>query len=105
MRHLKIESLPNSKVFLDRDMIMLHACFQILKDFVEIENGDELCDYDEHKDFVDEVRFLYDWWEIRKKGEEGLTESTTKDLILFYNERDDNEMLSRLMEIRNQMWT
>ena len=33
MRILKIESLSNKKQWVDTDDIMLHACFQILKDF------------------------------------------------------------------------
>jgi hypothetical protein len=91
MRNLKIKSLPNSKEWVDRDIIMLHACFQILCDFMELEKGDEHVNYEFHKDFVDEVRFLYNWWGDRKErdGMEG----------------EDNEMLLRLMKIRECLWT
>lgn len=95
MRILKIESLePVSKRWCDRDFIMLHACFQILKDFVEKEKGDEHCSYEHHKGFVDEVRFLYNWWLERVKFD------------WPYDRHDeDNEMLLRLMKIRLSLWT
>jgi hypothetical protein len=44
MRVLKIESLPSAKEWIDRDEIMLHSCFQILKDCVEKEKVDTHCD-------------------------------------------------------------
>lgn len=93
MRYLKIESLPSAKEWVDRDDIMLHACFQILKDCVEKEHVDTHSDYDYHKDFVDEVRFLYQWWETRK------TKYPSCD------NTEDKEMLDRLMKIRNMLWT
>lgn len=92
MRNLKIESLPKvtSNTWIDRDEIMLHACFQILKDCVDKEGVDTHCNYESNKEFVDEVRFLYQWWEARKNGGP-------------YWEEDD-EMLIRLMKIRTQLW-
>jgi len=86
MRHLRIKSLPTG--WTDRDEIMLHACFQILTDCVEKENVDTHCSYETHKDFVDEVRFLYQWWLDRKE---------ISDI--------DDEMLLRLIKIRKQLWT
>lgn len=93
MRILKIDSLPNSKQWVDRDCIMIHACFQILQDCVEKEKVDTHCNYETHKDFVDEVRFLYNWWLKRKKDNK------------FDNDDEDNEMINRLMKIRLQLWT
>lgn len=93
MRILKIESLEGAKTWHDRDIIMLHACFQILKDCVEKEGVDTHCDYEAHKDFVDEVRFLYKWWEKRSKE------------IYGEDEDEDDEMLMRLMKIRRALWT
>jgi hypothetical protein len=90
MRILKIESLPNSKTWLDRDLIMLHACFQILKDCVEKENIDLECSEEGHKDFYNEVRFLYQWW---------------KERVAHDDDSQDDEMLFRLMKIRNGLWT
>jgi hypothetical protein len=70
MRILKIESLPPTKeAWCDRDEIMLHACFQLLIDAVEKEKVDTHCNYKSHKEFVDEVRFLYAWWKKRIEKE------------------------------------
>ena len=93
MRILKVYSLPSAKEWIDRDHIMLHACFQILQDCVEKEQVDIHCNYESHKDFVDEVRFLYQWQLNRKKD------------ISVDNNEEDNEMLIRLMKIRLSLWT
>lgn len=95
MRILKLEDLPSVKQspWIDRDCIMLYACFQILKDCVEKENIDNHCNYEYHKEFVDEVRFLYNWWMKRK--DEDCSDDT----------KIDDEMLIRLMKIRTQLWT
>lgn len=96
MRILKIESLaPKSETdWIDRDEIMLHSCFQILKDCVEKERVDSHCNYEAHKEFVDEVRFLYKWWTKRAK-------------IITSDEQmeEDDLMLIRLMKIRGALWT
>ena len=94
MRLLKIESLPKAKDWVDKDVIMLHACFQILKDSVEKEHVDTHLNYEFHKKVVDEVRFLYNWWLKRM------------DMVHTYEENDeDTEMLLRLMKIRTALWT
>ena len=64
--------------------------FQLLEDCVEKENVDTHCNYEAHKDFVDEVRFLYQWWKTRKQQDE---------------DTQDDEMLIRLMKIRTSLWT
>lgn len=95
MRHLKIESLePRHKRWIDSDEIILHSCFQILKDCVEIEHVDTHCNYDTYKEMVDEIRFLYNWWNKRCK-------------ISMTNEqsKEDDKMLIRLMTIRKSLWT
>lgn len=93
MRILKIDSLPNAKQWVDRDYIILHACFQILQDCVEKENVDTHYDYEAYKDFVDEVRLLYKWW-LKRKNDDS-----------FDNDGEDNEMLNRLIKIRQALWT
>ncbi len=93
MRRLKITSLPNINSWVDRDEIMLHACFQILKDYIDKEKGDVHCNYEAHKDFIDEIRFLYNWWEKRR-----ITDRNSSD-------DEDNEMLLRLMKVRCALWT
>lgn len=75
----------------ERDTIMLHACFQVLTDSVDEDGVDLVVEYNKyHKVFVDEVRFLYAWWKKRKEFEGEMVE--------------DNEMLLRLMTIREQLW-
>lgn len=93
MRKLEIKSLPNLRTWVDRDIIMFHCCFQILQEFIELENGDTHCNYKAYKELVDEYRFLYNWWLKRKEN--------------IYNEKDDedNEMLERLIKIRETLWT
>ncbi len=93
MRVLEIESLPSEKEWIDRDEIMLHSCFQLLKDCVEKEKVDTHCDYEACKEFVDEVRLLYNWWKNRLK------KAGSK------NQNEDDEMLMRLMKIRTCLWT
>jgi hypothetical protein len=95
MRYLKIESLePKNVRWVDSDVLMLHSCFQILKDCVEKEHVDTHANYETHKEFVDEVRFLYDWWSKRSKK----FSSDKQDI-------EDDQMLLRLMEIRRILWT
>ena len=95
MRILKIESLaPKSERWIDRSEIMLHSCFQILKDCVEKEHVDIHCNYESHKEFVDEVRFLYEWWKLR------LDKVQTPEQM-----DEDDLMLIRLMKIRRGLWT
>lgn len=96
MRILKIESLPSAKQWVDRDEIMLHSCFQLLKDCVEKEKVDTHCNYEAHKEFVDEVRFLYNWWQGW----------LTKELTHSKDEGEEADaMLIRLMKIRRMLWT
>jgi len=95
MRRLKITSLPNINKWIDRDELMLHSCFQILQDFIEKEKGVVHCNYEAHKDFVDELRFLNNWWQTRKLGSNHDDE----------DDKVDDEMLIRLMKIRKSLWT
>lgn len=87
---LKINSLSG---YQDRDIVMLHACFQILQDFIEIEKGDTHCNYEAHKELVDEYKFLYNWWLKRKQS------------IYNENDKEDDLMLERLIKIRKTLWT
>lgn len=98
---LKIESLP--KDWRDKDDVLLHACFQILKDFVEQENEMiEVIDWKASEETIKakaEIDFLYDWWKQRVKKDKDLTLLDEK----IYNE--DNQMLKRLIDIRKYLWT
>lgn len=95
---LKIETLNDE--WLDKDMVILHACFQILSDCIEKENlftGHVDWTYDdEHKNAKNEIEDLYNWWNKRK--------------VCNYNSEDfqyeeDNQMLKKLIEFRQYLWT
>lgn len=94
---LKIESLNDD--WRDKDSILLHACFQLLKDFVEKEDlalGNTDWNADEkHRLAKAEIDELYKWWV-------SYTESDTPEEDSFELE---NNMLIRLIKIRWALWT
>ena len=97
---LKIESLPDG--WCDKDDIILHACFQLLKDFVEQEKEIiQIIDwkYDEKtKNAKAEIDFLYNWWKIRNHQGENFDK-------LKQQYEQDNQMLKRLIDVRMYLWT
>ena len=94
MRTLKINTLKSVKEapWIDRDMIMLHACFQLLTDFIVKEKGLEHSNYEYYKEHIDECRYLYNWWK------------ENKDTVGIDNPVAD-EHLMRLVKIRGFLWT
>ncbi len=96
---LKIESLPNG--WRDKDDVILHACFQLLKDFVEQEKEIiEQIDWkhtEETKKAKEEIDFLYNWWLGRVK----------EDILTLEEKQylEDNGMLNRLIKIRKHLWS
>jgi hypothetical protein len=95
--NLKIDTLDEG--WRDKDSVMLHACFQLLKDCIEKENlfnGHTDWEADEkHKMAKKEIEELYNWWlsyiELNIPDEESY-ETETK-------------MLVRLVTIRWALWT
>jgi hypothetical protein len=97
---LHIESLGDG--WCDKDEVLLHAAFQLLKDCVDkealfsghldwAENGDV-------KATKAELLCLYEWWEARSKV----------DLDKPMNEigyAEDTAMLIRLVMVRRALWT
>lgn len=66
---LKIKTLK--KGWHDKDEIILHACFQLLTDFMEKEKPGEWIDWesDEHHSHAwKEIQDLYDWWKNRRSA-------------------------------------
>ncbi len=96
---LKIESLPNG--WRDKDDVIFHACFQLLKDFVEQEKEIiEQIDWkhtEETKKAKEEIDFLYNWWLGRVK----------EDILTLEEKQylEDNGMLNRLIKIRKHLWS
>ncbi|MQX53475.1 hypothetical protein [Alcanivorax sediminis] len=94
---LKIESLDEG--WRDKDSVMLHACFQLLKDSIEKENllsGHVDWDADEkHRLAKKEIENLYEWW-VSYTEPEALNE---KDY------EQETQMLVRLVKVRWALWT
>ncbi|MCB1044712.1 MAG: hypothetical protein KDC35_17345 [Acidobacteria bacterium] len=89
---LKIETLSND--WRDKDIILLHACFQLLKNCVEDENLLNChidWEYDErHRQAKHEIEELYQWWA-------SYVEPPTLDEEGYNHE---SEMLKRLVAVR-----
>ena len=125
---LKIESIRDG--WCDKDHVLLHACFQLLSDFVDQElpkfphinwnipadasNAvikDIQFDQDSAEEIVSagtrdikkEFEELYAWWQEWKKRD------ATKRISTFEEDHVDylkeNEMLKRLIDLRMYMWT
>ena len=94
---LKIESL--SQEWRDKDSVMLHACFQLLKDFVEKEDIHKDRDYwtvdEKHIAAKLEIDNLYHWW----------TNYSEPDVPNGNQFELENSMLIRLIKIRWALWT
>jgi hypothetical protein len=99
---LKIKTL--SEGWIDPDLLMLHACFQVLTDFLEKENPFRLISWDndeEHIQAKNEIIILHEWWQKRKILEEDLP--TLNNRFAPQN-IEDTEMLIRLMKVRTFLW-
>jgi len=95
---LKIETLNDE--WLDKDLVILHACFQILSDCIEKENlftgHIDWTNDTEHQNAKNEIENLYDWWNMRKIENNELNENQYEE---------DNQMLKKLIEYRKYLWT
>lgn len=98
--NLHIESLGEG--WCDKDEVLLHAAFQLLKDCVEKEalfNGH--IDWTENGDveaMKAELLFLYEWWEARSKVELAVP-------LTSFGYAEDTAMLIRLVTVRQALWT
>ena len=96
---LFIETLAKAE-WRDNDVVMLHACFQLLCDVVENERlltGNTDWEADEKQSAAKkEIEELYNWWLTRR----------TEDTELKREQYEiDNEMLIRLIKVRWALWT
>ena len=95
---LKIETLTDQ--WLDKDVIILHACFQLLSDCIEKENLlNGHIDWSAKEDSQkakNEIELLHHWWIHRKTKTEELGEKQYEE---------DNQMLKKLIDIRKYLWT
>lgn len=89
----------------DKDIVLLHACFQLLTDFVEKEEPEVPTDwqFDEaHKNAKREIDELYAWWKDRVSKAEAGKLGPLWDESQYKN---DNDMLMRLINVRRYLWT
>ena len=125
---LKIDSLTDG--WCDKDNVLLHACFQLLSDFVEQEipkypfinwnipvdsmnfvmrdvqfNTDKTEEADpvNTRDIKKEFEELYAWWQEWKKRDAMERKTTFEEDHADY--LIENEMLKRLIDLRMYMWT
>ncbi len=103
---LKIESLADG--WCDKDFVLLHACFQLLTDFIQKEMlpMDKYLDWNENEETKKgrkEIEELDAWWREWKKSDRGhKTTSSDEDRADYLKE---NEMLKRLIDVRMYLWT
>ena len=125
---LRIESLKEG--WCDKDHVLLHACFQLLSDFVEKEmpqypfinwnipvdnmnfvireldlKADKTGGKDpaNTRDIKKEFEELNAWWQEWKEKKETKTNSSFEEDHVDYLK--ENEMLKKLIDLRMYMWT
>ena len=67
MKRLEIHTLD--KGWCDKDDVLLHAAFQLLTDFMELERPDQIVDYDHNEQSRQqwsELQALYHWWTVTR---------------------------------------
>jgi len=110
---------------------MLHGCFQILKDFIEEEKALELIDWEHderHRHTASELKELYNWWTAKRPARvlpeferdddldieeimSLMSKSPNKEIAEERHrledewQHEDDEMLKRLIAIRQFLWT
>ncbi|MCE9530707.1 MAG: hypothetical protein K8T89_06210 [Planctomycetes bacterium] len=88
---LRIDTLDDE--WRDKDMVMLHACFQILCDFIEKEQGEnKVIAAPDRQGLVK----LYAWWKARNRDEANMSESEYAE---------DSWHLSQLIKMRPLLWS
>ncbi|MBC3910055.1 hypothetical protein [Undibacterium umbellatum] len=94
---LKIETL--NEAWRDKNSVMLHACFQLLKDCVEkgqLFSGHVDLDVDErHRCAKIEIKELYEWW--LSYSEPDIPDQESYEI--------ETQMLIRLVKVRWVLWT
>jgi hypothetical protein len=111
----------------DVDFRMIHACFQLLVEYVEFEKPDKWWGWTDEEPVWVEIKDLYDWWKNRRPKRRSPIDDIYKSgppiadatgVCMSYEDalkksmdlekewdREDNEMLARLVKIREDLWT
>lgn len=99
MKILKIHSLE--KGWCDKDMVLLHAAFQILVDFMELEKPEEVIDWSwnqDHRTAWKEIKALYSWWKYKRpKRADPLDKSGLKHAPISFEDVQDGALTKRLV--------
>lgn len=85
--------------WVDKDILMLHSCFQLLKDFIEKE--DPFNYQRKNCKIKNQLMELYKWWENREKD----VEADKVNELDMDQYQEDNKMLIKLIKIRQHLWT
>jgi len=100
---LKISTLTGD--WCDNDIVLLHACFQLLADCIEKEHlfmgHVDWTLTEESKATKREIEELYEWWKKRRNLQ--VTDGWSELEKTQYDK--DTEMLIRLIKIRQHLWT
>jgi hypothetical protein len=102
VRSLPIETLEEG--WCDKDVLMLHAAFQILVDFVEVEHPEMPSTWDfteEQTHAWKEIQDLYKWWK-EERGSRDMNESLERELEW---QMEDQQNFHRLVDVRLHLWT
>ncbi len=101
--------------WVDADIQLLFACFNILRTFVEVELDGNLdpipIDKDNFDDesvkekniFLQEIKELYDWWMVDREIDYRNKQNSFEKEDSFIEK--ETEMLIRLIKIRKGMWS
>jgi hypothetical protein len=111
----------------DVDHRMLYACFGLLSEYVELEKPDKWWGWPDNEPIWVEIKDLYDWWKNRRPKrrsplddlyEPGPPIADATAMCMSYEDalkksmdlekewdHEDNEMLARLIKIREDLWT
>ena len=84
----------------DKDIMILHGIMELLVDFVDKEKCFEMWETENSVDkyVKNEIIEIYNWWKVYK--------NVTISLHLDEeNYKTENEMLIRLIKIRDYLWT
>ena len=78
---LRLRGLSPRSRWCDKDLVMLHACFQLLVDFLAQEKPQKIVDYTHdrrHREAWKELQALYRYWQVERPRAEREKERALK---------------------------